>query len=154
MHRNVIRWYAIVTGLALAACGGNATKPNPSTHAETHAEHVAGESQASAGPAASGHPHHDDSSDAIYEGTITGVISDSMCGADHARMGDDGKDPSACTKKCVAAGAKYVLVDAKGDVYALSDQNKPEAFAGKPVAVTGHIDPKEKSIHVHSLTAP
>jgi len=87
----------------------------------------------------------------VYLGTINGVISDSMCGKDHKGMGELGKNPAACTKKCIEGGAKYVLVDQKGDVYALSNQEKPADFAGKPVAITGHIDPTEKSIHVHSL---
>lgn len=89
----------------------------------------------------------------VYEGTISGVISDSMCGKDHSKMGELGKDAAACTKKCVEGGAKYVLVDDKGEVYGLSDQDKPADFAGKSVAIEGHIDPKEKAIHVHSLAA-
>lgn len=87
----------------------------------------------------------------VYLGTLTGVISDSMCGKDHKGMGELGKDPVACTKKCIKSGAKYVLVNEKGDVYALSNQEKPADFAGAQVAITGHIDPTEKSIHVHSL---
>lgn len=89
----------------------------------------------------------------IYEGTINGVISDSMCGKDHAKMGAMGKDPASCIEKCVASGAKYVLVDSKGDSYALSDQGKAKALAARTVAITGHIDPKEKSIHVHYIAA-
>lgn len=87
----------------------------------------------------------------VYLGTINGIISDSMCGKDHKGMGELGKDPVACTKKCIRGGAKYVLVDEKGSVYALSNQEKPADFAGAQVAITGHIDPAEKSIHVHSL---
>lgn len=91
------------------------------------------------------------SGDAVYEGSISGVISDSMCGADHTKMGEMGKDAVACTHKCVEGGAKYVLVDKKGDVYNLSDQDKAKELAGKSVSIEGHIDPKEKSIHVHSM---
>lgn len=89
----------------------------------------------------------------VYEGTINGVISDSMCGKDHTKMGAMGKDPAACIEKCVASGAKYVLVDSKGDSYALSDQQKAKELAAKTVAITGHIDPTEKSIHVHSIVS-
>lgn len=88
-----------------------------------------------------------------YEGTISGVISDSMCESDHNKMGDLGKDPIACAHKCVEAGAKYVLVDNKGTMYKLSDQRKPKEFAGKAVSVKGHIDPVEKLIHVHSIAS-
>ena len=87
----------------------------------------------------------------VYEGTIKGVISDSMCGKDHSKMGAEGDDPKACIDKCVSSGAKYVLVDDKGDSYALSDQEKPKELAGAKVAITGHIDPTDKSIHVHSI---
>ena len=81
----------------------------------------------------------------------TGVVSDSHCGAKHATASDAA---AGCVNKCVEGGAKYVLVDAQGDVYALSDQRKPAGFAGKPVVVAGHIDPKARSIHVHTLKAP
>lgn len=88
-----------------------------------------------------------------FEGTISGIISDSMCGANHAGMGELGKDPVTCTTKCVEQGAKYVLVDDAGIVYSLTDQKKAGNFAGKTVSVSGHIDPITKAIHVHSLEA-
>lgn len=88
----------------------------------------------------------------VYDGTISGVISDSMCGKDHSGMGELGKDPVACTQKCVEQGAKYVVVDsATGDVYKLSDAKKAKEFAGKPVSIEGHIDPQTKAIHVHGI---
>ena len=86
-----------------------------------------------------------------YSGTISGVISDSMCGNNHAGMGELGKDPVTCTRKCVEQGAKYVLVDETGNIFSLSNQGKVSSFAGKTVSVTGHIDPATKAIHVHSL---
>jgi hypothetical protein len=85
--------------------------------------------------------------------TFTGVISDDMCAtAGHAsmRMGPTDAD---CTKACVMAhGASYVLADGK-DIYVLSDQRKPEAFAGQKVRVTGTLDAKTKTIRVESITA-
>ncbi|MBI4951387.1 MAG: hypothetical protein HY908_05100 [Myxococcales bacterium] len=138
--------------LALAACGDGGAKPTVSAQPEKPATQAATPPGPSTTVAASPQPFAS-AGEGVHEGTIRGVISDSMCGKDHGRMGDDGKDPAACTKKCVAAGAKYVLVDDDGAVYALSDQKKPEAFAGKPVVVEGHIDPKAKAIHVHSLKA-
>lgn len=88
----------------------------------------------------------------VYEGTISGVISDSMCKADHSGMGELGKDPVACTQKCVEGGAKYVLVDSNGEIYSLSDQKLKE-HAGHKVTVSGHIDPNTKVVHVHSVAA-
>lgn len=115
----------------------------------------AGESSQSTSKATESAPDspQNTASQAVYEGTINGVISDSMCGSDHSKMGALGKDPAACSKKCAESGAKYVLVDKNGDSYALSDQKKASDLAGQTVAITGHIDPAEKSIHVHSIVS-
>lgn len=88
----------------------------------------------------------------VHEGTIAGVISDSMCGKDHMKMGDMGKDAQACSHKCVEAGAKYVLVAESGDIYQLSDQKRAKEFAGKPVEISGHIDETSKAIHLHGIS--
>jgi hypothetical protein len=42
--------------------------------------------------------------------TLTGQISDSMCGKSHAGMGEMGKNPKECTLGCVKSGSKYVFV--------------------------------------------
>jgi len=65
--------------------------------------------------------------------TFVGEIGDSMCGARHMMPGSK-KD---CTLECVKGGAKYILIDPSGKIYQLSDQKKPEAFAGSKVKVTG-----------------
>ena len=69
--------------------------------------------------------------------TFVGNISDSMCGLKHMMPGKSDKE---CTLECVKAGSKYVLADlASGKVYQLSDQKKPEEFAGQKVKVTGTL---------------
>jgi hypothetical protein len=69
--------------------------------------------------------------------TFVGYISDSMCGLKHMMPGESDKD---CTLECVKAGSKYVLADAvSGKVYQLTDQKKPEEFAGQKVKVTGAL---------------
>ena len=79
--------------------------------------------------------------------TFVGSISDSMCGAKHMMPGQSDKD---CTLACVKAGSKYVLADAaSGKVYQLSDQKKPERFAGQKVKVTGAL--KGDTITVTSI---
>src|SRR5258708_2877040 len=85
--------------------------------------------------------------------TFTGVITDSMCErGDHSRM-RMGSTDAECTVACVQAhGALYVLFDGK-EVYALSDQNTPEKFAGQKVTVTGTLDAKTKTIQMDSMTA-
>jgi len=81
--------------------------------------------------------------------TFIGNISDSMCGVKHMMPGKSDKD---CTLECVKAGAKYILADpATGKVYQLSDQKKPEAFAGQKVKVTGAL--KDDTITVTSIEA-
>jgi hypothetical protein len=87
--------------------------------------------------------------------TFTGIITDDMCavtGHDKMRMGPTDAE---CTKLCVAAhGASYVLLDGK-TIYILSDQKKPEAFAGQRVRVVGTLDTKAKAktITVQSIAA-
>jgi hypothetical protein len=85
--------------------------------------------------------------------TFTGIISDNMCGtAGHSRM-QMGPTDAECTTACIAAhGALYVLVVGKNE-YTLSDQTKPEAFAGRKVRVVGTLDVKKKEIRVESLAA-
>lgn len=93
---------------------------------------------------------------AIRSGTVTGVISDSMCKFDHSAMIKAGHGTNAvtCTQKCVEEGNKLVLCDAKSKiVYNLSNATKVKKFAGKSVSITGHIDDQTKVIHVHSIKA-
>ena len=78
--------------------------------------------------------------------TFVGSISDSMCGAKHMMPGQSDKD---CTLSCVKAGSKYVLADASGKVYQLSDQKKPQEFAGQKVKVAGTL--KGDTINVSSI---
>jgi hypothetical protein len=70
------------------------------------------------------------------DGTMTGYISDSQCGA-------KGADPkhADCAAKCVKEhGAKYVFVnDADKKVYTVDAQDKVAAHAGHHVTVTGTV---------------
>jgi len=63
---------------------------------------------------------------------FTGVITDSMCGKDHAMM--KVAPDSKCVQECVKQGAKYALFDGKIS-YVLSDQLTPQQFAGQKVKV-------------------
>jgi len=77
--------------------------------------------------------------------TVNGWISDSKCGVKGANAQSE-----ACTKKCIAAGAKPVVVTDK-DQKVLNVDN-PDALKdhyGHHVAVTGHI--KGDTIHVDSV---
>ncbi len=74
--------------------------------------------------------------------TVTGVISDAMCGKSHAAMTEHGTKMTdkQCTQACVEHGSKYVLVE--GDkVLNIANQDFKDlkAFAGDKVTVTGDI---------------
>jgi len=77
--------------------------------------------------------------------TMTGVVSDSMCGASHAKMMARHKDAKMtdrdCTTGCVKAGAKYVFVS-DGKVYQIANQNQPDLVkeAGDQVSLTGNVN--------------
>lgn len=85
--------------------------------------------------------------------TFTGVITDTMCGADHKAMGIT--PDSKCVRECVRMDPKrwkYALYDGK-NVYVLSDQKTPERFAAQKVKVTGVLDEKNKTIQVDKIEA-
>ena len=80
--------------------------------------------------------------------TFTGVITDTMCGKDHAMMNI--KPDSKCVAECIKSGSKYALLEGS-NVYELSDQKTPEKFAGQKVKVTGTLD--GQTIQVKSISA-
>jgi len=70
------------------------------------------------------------------DGTWTGYITDSKCGAAAAHEG-----ARECTIKCVKDGAKYVFVnDGDKKVYAIDAQDKVAEHAGHHVTVKGTVD--------------
>lgn len=75
--------------------------------------------------------------------TMTGKISDSMCGASHKAMaaqhGGNVSD-AQCTEACVNAGGKYVFVSG-GQVYTIANQHENDlaVHAGTTVKLTGDI---------------
>jgi len=68
--------------------------------------------------------------------TLTGTVSDSMCGKKHMMAG---KTAAECTRACVKEGSDYALV--VGDkVYTLKgDAAAIDKFAGAKVAVKGKL---------------
>jgi hypothetical protein len=84
------------------------------------------------------------------EQTWTGAVSETMCGADHSKMG--GKmSAHDCTVACTKSGVPYALV-AAGKVYKLSGHDADlRAHAGETVVVTGEL--KGDTIRVAKVTA-
>ena len=80
--------------------------------------------------------------------TLTGVISDSMCGAHHMMTN---LSAAQCTRACVKKGSDFALV--VGDkVYTLQgDKSQFNNFAGQPVTVKGDVS--GTTIKVSSLEA-
>jgi len=77
--------------------------------------------------------------------TVNGWVSDAKCGAKGANAGAE-----ACTKKCIAAGEKAVLVtDSDQKVLAVDNPDALKGHEGHHVAVTGHVDGDK--IHVDSV---
>ena len=77
--------------------------------------------------------------------TVNGWVSDAKCGAKGANAGAE-----ACTKKCIAAGEKAVLVtDSDQKVLAVDNPDTLKGHEGHHVAVTGHVDGDK--IHVDSV---
>ena len=76
--------------------------------------------------------------------TVNGWVSDSQCGVKGATAGQE-----ACTKKCLAAGAKMVIVtDSDQKVLMVDNPDALKGHEGHHVAVTGEV--KGDSIHVES----
>jgi len=77
--------------------------------------------------------------------TVNGWIVDAKCGAKGANAGAE-----ACTKKCIAAGEKMVVVtDGDQKVLAVDNQDALKSHEGHHVAVTGTVT--KDSIHVGSV---
>jgi hypothetical protein len=74
-----------------------------------------------------------------FAGTWIGQISDSACGASHAKAGH-GKTDRDCALACVKGGSKYVFVSG-GTVYQIDNQSFAdlEKRAGQMVELTGDM---------------
>jgi len=77
--------------------------------------------------------------------SVNGWITDAKCGAKGANAGAE-----ACTKKCVAAGDKMVIVtDGDSKVIAVDNQDALKGHEGHHVTVTGSMS--KDSMHVASV---
>jgi hypothetical protein len=82
--------------------------------------------------------------------THIGVVTDTMCAADHAAMkiAPDHK----CVRQCVGDGRTYQYALLKGkEVFRLSDQETPARFAGQKVKVTGQLYPRTGILRVDRM---
>ena len=80
--------------------------------------------------------------------TLTGTVSDSMCGAHHM---EKGKSAAECTRDCVKKGTKYALVVGK-KVYTLDGHEAElDKLAGERATVKGSL--MGEMVMVESVTA-
>src|SRR5437667_6198478 len=76
--------------------------------------------------------------------TVNGWVADDKCGAKGANAGAE-----ACTKKCLAAGAKMVIVtDSDQKILTVDNPDALKGHEGHHIAATGAV--KGDSIHVES----
>jgi hypothetical protein len=91
------------------------------------------------------------------EETWTGKISDSMCGASHAKMAAEHTDAKMtdrdCTLACVKSGGKYVFVSG-GKIYNIENLDLAllQEHAGHTVRLTGEM--KGDTITVSKIVMP
>jgi hypothetical protein len=79
--------------------------------------------------------------------TLTGVVSDSMCGANHMAKNMDSAD---CLRMCVKKGTKYAFVVGK-DVYTLGGHEAElDKYAAQKVSLNGTV--KGQMMTVESVT--
>jgi hypothetical protein len=77
--------------------------------------------------------------------TVHGWVADDKCGVKGANAGGE-----ACTKKCLAAGAKMVIVTDKDQkILTVDNPDALKGHEGHHIAATGSI--KGDSIHVDSM---
>jgi hypothetical protein len=91
-------------------------------------------------------------SQAQADKTYVGVVTDTMCMTDHTAM--KVAPDSKCVQECVrdARTFRYALSDGNG-VYTLSDQQRPAAFAGRKVKITGVLYTKTNILKVNAIAA-
>ena len=89
--------------------------------------------------------------------SLTGKISDDMCGASHKGMEHGGKQANDrdCTLACVKGGSKYVFVS-EGKVYAVENQSFAglKEHAGHTVQLSGDLSADKKTIKVSKIEMP
>jgi hypothetical protein len=78
--------------------------------------------------------------------TITGTVTDAMCGANHMM---EGKTPAQCTRECVKEGSDFALASGARVYILKGDKSQFDKFAGQNVIIKGKVD--GKTITVDSI---
>lgn len=80
--------------------------------------------------------------------TLTGVVTDDMCGKKHMM---EGKPDAVCIRACVKEGSNLAVL-ANGQMYVLAGKTQEvNALAGQKVTVSGEL--KGSTLTVNSIAA-
>ena len=85
-----------------------------------------------------------------FAGDLTGVITETKCGAAH-KAGSD-KDIT-CIKSCVKSGAGKLALLAGDKLYTITNPEKATGHEGHAVNVTGKTDDSAKTVTIDTLEA-
>ena len=88
---------------------------------------------------------------------FSGIVSDSECGLDHARMKKQHNLPNdlTCTRDCCEKyKQEYVLADhATGEVYQIDDQKAVRRYANRLVRILGTLEAESGKIRLVRVEA-
>jgi hypothetical protein len=89
---------------------------------------------------------------AAWAETVTGVVSDGMCGVKHSKPS---AEAAACVKRCTTNGDEELLLVSNGKIYRTLDQAKLKGFEGQEVKVTGKLEKMgdDQTIAIESVEA-
>jgi hypothetical protein len=90
-----------------------------------------------------------DSSGTRELSTISGMVTDSYCGARHSR--NSNRSSTECVRYCTHRGASYILVSSGGAYMLRGNKAMFSKFAGQRAKVTGTLD--GRVIGVRSMAA-
>jgi len=94
-------------------------------------------------------PSTPDSSTAKDLSTVSGMVTDSYCGARHSR--NSNRSSTECVRYCTHRGASYILVSSGGTYMLHGNKATFNKFAGQRAKVTGTLD--GRVIGVRSIKA-
>ena len=84
--------------------------------------------------------------------TLRGWLSDERCARSHAAVGTYTATNPECAKRCVAKGAKIVLIlPEQKQILVVANQESARTNVGDYVEVNGEVDEQARSIPIDAL---
>ena len=85
-------------------------------------------------------------SDKGKEVTVTGWVTDPMCGVKHAKAGGE-----SCVKSCAKDGKLAFVSDGESKVWAVENSETLKGHEGHHIKLTGHPNAEKGTIHVMTV---